>query len=78
MDIINHYSAYTTARTAAASQAGAKTQDAQRTNSNKFQEAIKEYRELDDSAKLYNGSTTRAALSDTEIAVLANKVLPYK
>ena len=75
MDIINHYSAYTTARTSTVSQAGTTTQKAGFMSEDEFLDMVKgqSSKSVDDSSRLYNGSTTRAKLSDTEIAVLANK-----
>lgn len=75
MDIISHYSAYTPARTAATSQAGTKTPEVGFMSENEFLEMVKEQdgKGIDENSKLYNGSTTRAKLSDTEVAVLANK-----
>ena len=76
MDIINHYSAYTTARTSTVSQAGTATQKVGVMSENEFLEMIKNSKLADESSFLYNGSESRARLSDTEIAVLANKYDP--
>ena len=73
MDIISHYSAYTPARTSAAGRTGTKVPDAKRLSDGEFLDIVKEQSDVDAGSKLYNGSSTRASLSDTEIAVLANK-----
>ena len=73
MDIISHYSAYTPARTSAASRTGTKVPDAGSVSGDEFLDMVREQGSVDESSKLYNGSPTRASLSDTEIAVLANK-----
>lgn len=76
MDIISHYSAYTQAKTSAASQAGAKTPEVRSMSEHEFLEMIKNAKPEDESSFLYNGSASRARLSDTEIAVLTNKYDP--
>ena len=79
MDIISHYSAYTTARTSAASQTGTKTAGIERMSGDEFLKMAREQgvKAPDKSRFLYNGSETRATLSETEIAVLANKYDPH-
>ena len=80
MDIINHYSAgipYAAPRTVNQSEAGAP--EIQYKSGSEYREMINELESknsgkiVDPSTKLYNGSAARAKLSDTEIAVLANK-----
>lgn len=73
MDIISHYSTYTATRFSAASQAGTKTPEDSCAPNAAFTEMAEELRTADQSERLYNGSTTRAKLSDAEIAALANK-----
>lgn len=72
MDIVSHYSTYTTARSAV-SQAGTNT--AKGVSDGAFGEMAQEVsaKPADRSEHLYNGSTSRAKLSDAEIAALANK-----
>ena len=79
MDIISHYSAYTPARIPAASQADTKTSGVKRMSGDEFLKMTREQgvKAPDKSRFLYNGSETRAALSETEIAVLANKYDPH-
>lgn len=72
MDIVSHYSTYTTARSAV-SQAGTNT--AKGVSDGAFEEMAQEVsaKSADRSEHLYNGSMSRAKLSDAEIAALANK-----
>lgn len=69
MDSISHYSAYTPAKTSAASQAGARTPDATGMSGDAFRRMLKEQgvRAPDRSRFLYSGAETRAGLSDTEL-----------
>lgn len=74
MDITNYYySAYTTARAAAVNQAGTNT--AKGVSRDLYAEMAEELsaKPTGQSEHLYNGSTSRAKLSDAEIAALANK-----
>lgn len=75
MDIISHYSTYTPARTAGAGGDAANQQNVKCMSSDEFMELVRSQgvKAPDQSKFLYNGSETRAQLSDTEIAVLANK-----
>ena len=77
MDIISHYSAYTPARTSAASRTGTKVPGAGNVSGGEFLNMAKAQGRIGPGAALYNGSATRAKLSDTEIAVLANKYDPH-
>ena len=77
MDIISHYSAYTPARTSAASRTGTKMPDVGSVSGDGFLNMAKAQGRIGPGAALYNGSATRAKLSDTEIAVLANKYDPH-
>lgn len=69
MDSISHYSAYTLAKTSAASQAGARTPDVTGMSGDVFRRMLKEQgvRAPDRSRFLYSGAETRAGLSDTEL-----------
>ena len=78
MDIIKHYSAYPQLKASASCQAGASRLDGRYTSLDEFVRQMEAERgepiaPTDRSKFLYNGSETRAHLSDTEIAVLANK-----
>ncbi len=77
MDIISHYSTYIPARTSAASRTGTKTPGVESVPGNEFLDMAREQGGIDENSKLYSGSTVRAKLSDTEIAVLANKYDPH-
>ena len=77
MDIISHYSAYTPARTSAAGQTGTRTPEAGSVSGGEFLNMAKAQGRIGPGSALYNGSATRAKLSDTEIAVLANKYDPH-
>lgn len=77
MDMISHYSAgipYVVSRTTG--QSGTNPTEITYASADEYRNMIEELeskKAIDPSATLYNGSTTRAKLSDTEIAVLANK-----
>ena len=79
MDIISHYSTYTPARTATAGRNTVNQPIVRGMSSDEFMELMKSQgvKAPDRSKFLYNGSETRAHLSDTEIAVLANKYDPH-
>lgn len=78
MDIISHYSAgtpYLAPRTAG--QTGSEPPEVKYATAEEYRKMIEELeskrKPTDPSTELHNGSETRARLSDTEIAVLANK-----
>lgn len=75
MDVISHYSTYTPARTAAAGKDAVDWPNVKGISGDEFMELVKSQgmKAPDRSKFLYNGSETRARLSDTEIAALANK-----